>query len=172
MSLRSKAMRFAEEAHRGVTRRYTGEPYVTHPFNVAMLVSTATADEEVVAAALLHDVLEDTAVSLDEITAAFGPRVAALVVEVTDVYTAKRHPDLNRVSRKALERERLATVSNEAKTIKLADLVDNTGSIMTHDPNFGRVYLKEKELLLEALGGGDERLMSLARNLIAAYREK
>jgi len=68
-----------------------------------------------------------------------------------------------------MDRAYLATVSNKAKTIKLADLINNTESICKYDSQFAAVYMKEKSLLLDVLGGGDEGLMSKARNIVDDY---
>ena len=83
-----------------------------------------------VAAAWLHDVLEDTLVSQQELTVAFGDPVVRLVLELTDV---SRPTDGNRATRKAIDRDHLANASPDAQTIKLADLIDNAESIIEHD---------------------------------------
>lgn len=158
--------RFAEEAHRSVSqvRKYTGEAYIVHPREVAAMVAAHGADEEVVAAALLHDVVEDTPVTNGTIEARFGARVARLVAEVTDVSTAA---DGNRAARKSLDRAHLAEASADGQTIKLADLISNSRSILAHDANFARVYLREKALLLDVLTGGDRRLHEMAQKIVA-----
>ena len=80
-----------------------------------------------------------------------GSTVAGLVLELTDVYTSAAYPQLNRAARKALECERLATVSAKAKLIKRMDIADNTKTIVACDPKFAKIYLREKEALLEVL---------------------
>lgn len=160
---------FAEAAHRAVSqvRKYTGEAYIVHPREVAAMVAETGADEEVIAAALLHDVVEDTTVTNLEIETRFGERVARLVAEVTDVSIPA---DGNRASRKALDRAHLAAASAEGQTIKLADLISNSRSILTHDRNFARVYLREKALLLAVLMRGDRRLHEVARSIVDGAR--
>lgn len=157
MSIYEKAKMFAVEAHGsiGQVRKYTGEPYHVHVQAVAELVATKTNDEEILAAACLHDVLEDVAPSMSQygketILQEFGERVLNLVVELTDVYTKENHPDLNRKKRKQLEAERLAQVSEDAKLIKRADLFDNNKSIM--GTSFEKVWLQEKAVLDSVLG--------------------
>jgi len=108
-TLIERAARFAAEAHAGQRRKYTGEPYAEHPFRVAQMVAAVTADPCVVAAALLHDTVEDTPVSDSDIRRLFGDRVADLVAEVTDV---SRPEDGNRKTRKALDRDHLARAIN------------------------------------------------------------
>ncbi len=156
------AARFAAQAHGGQKRKYTGEPYVSHPEAVATIVSTVTSDPEVLAAAWLHDVVEDTPVSLAEIRALFGDRVAQMVSDLTDVSVPS---DGNRAIRKALDRDHLAQASPEAQTIKYADLIDNTRSIVARDPAFARTYLREKAALLAVMDRGDPRLREQAMRL-------
>lgn len=166
IELVERALKFATVAHRDQVRKYTGEPYITHPVAVAALVATVTDDQEVIAAALLHDTVEDTPVTLDTIEDHFGTRVANLVAWLTDVST-KHHG--NRATRKALDRAHLALAPAEAQTIKLADLIDNTGSIVEHDKAFAKVYLQEKNALIEVLHKGDRNLWLKADNgLISA----
>ena len=152
MDLYTRALRFAIRAHGDQKRKYTGDPYVTHCIAVADLVAKRTDDEEIVAAALLHDTLEDTAATYDDLKSEFGSRVASIVLELTDEYTKERYPDLNRKKRKSLEAERLGGVSDDAKLVKVCDLTDNTSSIVEHDPKFASVYLVEKAAVLRALG--------------------
>lgn len=152
-----KAKLFAIEAHTsiGQVRKFDGSPYHTHVLRVAKLVETRTQDQEVLAAACLHDVLEDVEpknpdFSRQRILQEFGQRVLDLVIELTDVYTKENHPDKNRKTRKELEAQRLSLVSEEAKLIKRADLHDNNQSIM--GTSFEKVWLQEKARLDELLG--------------------
>lgn len=167
--LPSLALGFATCAHRQQKRKYTGEPYVNHCASVARIVAEYTTDEAVIAASTLHDVIEDTEVTPAELRDVFGNRVALLVLEVTD---ASRLEDGNREVRKRIDREHLARSSPEGATIKLADLIDNTSSIVAHDKGFARSYLREKELLLEVLRHGNSDLWQRAfETLQAAQRE-
>jgi (p)ppGpp synthase/HD superfamily hydrolase len=95
----------------------------------------------------------------------FGKQVAALVADLTDV---SRFEDGNRQARKCIDREHTAKASPDAKTIKLADLIDNTRSIVAHDPDFAKVYLGEKRQLLKVLREGDPVLWKLAFDLVEA----
>jgi (p)ppGpp synthase/HD superfamily hydrolase len=158
----SRAQAFATAAHAGQLRRYTNDRYITHCIAVAALVATRPHTPEMIAAALLHDVVEDCGISIESLRAAFGNTVAALVSDLTDV---SRPEDGNRATRKALDRVHTAKASPEAKTIKLADLIDNTRSIVEHDPGFARVYLEEKLALLEVLKEGDPVLWEMAKKL-------
>ncbi len=157
-----RAIRFATEAHQRIEhrRKYSGQSYTVHLREVARIVESVTDDPEMIAAAWLHDVVEDTPATLGDVEREFGRSVRALVRELTDV----SHPgDGNRAARKRLDREHLAKASHRAQTIKVADLIDNCNDITRHDPRFGRVYLDEMAALLEVLTGADEALLRRAR---------
>lgn len=148
----AKADRFAAMAHTGQVRKYTGDPYIVHPRAVAAKVAERGGTVDMIAAALLHDVLEDTPIDYDTLKEGFGQEVAYLVWELTDEYTTEAFPQLNRAVRKAMEATRLSKVSDAAKEIKLCDLMDNTSTIVEHDPHgFAPVYLREKAALLEKM---------------------
>ena len=165
MNTVERAKVFATAAHAAVgqTRKYTGEPYVVHPIEVASLVESVGGTEAMVAAALLHDVLEDTGVTVDVLEEQFGSEVADLVLWLTDVSNPN---DGNRSTRKALDRQHSAAAPAAAQTIKVADLISNTRSIVAHDPGFAKVYLEEKRLLLEVLTRADPTLLTMAREQV------
>ncbi len=160
--LEKRALDFATKAHASIDqrRKYTGEPYIVHPIAVAELVRSVPHTPEMIAAAYLHDVVEDTPVSIDEVRREFGEEVATLVDWLTDV---SRPQDGTRRIRKELDRQHSAKAPAEAQTIKLADLIDNTLSIRDRDPHFWRVYKREKLALLEVLTRGDRHLWKKAR---------
>ncbi len=170
-NLVERAFFFAAEAHGSnrQVRKYTGEPYINHPIEVMNLVKTASHYTEVMlAAALLHDTIEDTAVTRNDVEREFGHAVADMVMELTDQCN-----EGNRADRKAAEAKRLGKISPEAQTVKLADLISNSRSIIEHDPAFAKVYLREKLLILEVMTAGDSQLharasaqLDAARNLI------
>lgn len=161
-----RAIEFATEAHGSQKRKYTGDPYIVHPIEVANILAQRGFSEDVVIAAILHDVVEDTPVTNAEIAKEFGSKVASLVAMVTDV---SRPTDGNRRARKELDRQHLAGASNEGKSIKLADLISNSKSILKHDPNFAKVYMAEKKALLGVLKGGDSQLYRQAVDIIEKY---
>jgi len=163
MDIEQLALDFATAAHTGQKRKYTGEDYIVHPMEVAEIVKTVVHTPEMIAAALLHDVVEDTDASLEDILHRFGSAVADLVRDLTDV---SQPEDGNRATRKALDRAHTAQASAAAKTIKLADLISNSRSIVEFDPKFAKVYLKEKALLLDVLTEGDEILLKKAAEFI------
>lgn len=133
----------ANKYHRGQMRKYTNEPYIVHPIGVAELTYAITegqASEDMIAAALLHDTLEDTALSQTEIKALCGYKVLEYVVGLTAV---SKSEDGNRKARKKLDREFLWKQSRAVQTIKCADIVDNNSTIEAYDPDFAKIYKAE-----------------------------
>jgi (p)ppGpp synthase/HD superfamily hydrolase len=163
----SMAIAFGATAHAGQIRKYTGEPYILHPIEVMGIVRNQSVGwtEDMLIAAVLHDVVEDTPIALTTIERRFGADVAMLVDDLTDKFMD--HALGNRKYRKGMERERLGMISDPAKTIKLADLISNTKSIVAHDPNFATIYLAEKEAVLPLLKGGDDHLWQIAQVQLA-----
>lgn len=160
-----RARMFATAAHAAVgqLRKYTFEPYIVHPAEVAEIVASVGGSDAQIAAAWLHDTVEDTGVTSELIRKEFGDEVATLVGWLTDV---SRPDHGNRAARKAVDRAHTASAPAEAQTIKLADLICNTKSIVAHDPEFARVYLAEKRALLEVMTKGDARLRERAMQQI------
>jgi (p)ppGpp synthase/HD superfamily hydrolase len=152
----------AADAHKDQKRKYDGQPYIVHPRRVASRVAKHGGTAAMVAAALLHDTIEDTWVTYEYLLEEFGPEVADLVQELSDRYTHEDFPDSNRASRKALEAMRLSQISNAAQTVKYCDLIDNTWDITMQDPGFAKKYLAEKEVILNGMDAGDEELYKLA----------
>ena len=157
----TRARVFATAAHAAVgqLRKYTFEPYIVHPEEVAGLVEEYGGTAAMIAAAWLHDTVEDTGVTSELIRKEFGDEVADLVGWLTDV---SRPDHGNRAQRKAVDRAHTAAAPAEAQTIKLCDLICNTRSIAEHDAKFAVTYLAEKRLLLEVLVKGDSRLRERA----------
>jgi (p)ppGpp synthase/HD superfamily hydrolase len=165
MEIVEKARVFATAAHAAAAqlRKYTNEPYIVHPRDVARIVGTVPHSYEMLAAAWLHDVVEDTGVTIEIIRAEFGDDVATLVGWLTDV---SRPEQGNRSTRKAIDRAHTAMAPAEAQTIKLADLISNCTSIKEHDADFAKVYFEEKRLLLEVLTKGDRELLDKAKAIV------
>ena len=160
----NKARTFAAMAHAGVVRKWTGEPYVEHCGRVAGRIAALGLPAEVVAAAWLHDVVEDTPISVARLNAEFGPVVASLVEQVTNPKIVKT-PD-NRALRKAAVIVHLAAASYHGACIKLADMADNSANVAENDPVFAKGYLAEMAKKLAVLGHGHPELVAeLKRNL-------
>jgi hypothetical protein len=166
-----RARTYATEAHLRINhrRKYNNEPYHVHLSAVARLVASVTDDEEVIAAAWLHDTVEDTQATLEDIESIFGLSVAELVEELTDI---SKPGDGNRATRKRIDRLHLAQASRRAKTVKLADLIDNCKDITRHDPRFAQVYLEEMNELLDVLADGDPTLFKRAERIHAKSVER
>jgi len=165
-SLEEQARRYATEAHAasGQRRKYTDEPYIVHPAAVVELVRSVTDDDAMLAAAWLHDTVEDTSNTLQDIERHFGARVAQLVAMLTD---NAQPAAKNRVARKLAHFQHTADASPDAQTIKLADIIDNTRAIVQYDPDFARIYLVEKKIQIQLLKQGNPALWQLASQNIA-----
>lgn len=155
------AMIFARAAHAGQKRKYTGIPYVTHLAEVAGIVATCDGCKDYwIATAWLHDCIEDCGVKHEDLANKFGLTTADGVLLLSDLEAG------NRAERKAASRARLAKAPGWIQTIKCADLISNTCSIVGLDPDFAEVYLEEKKLLLDVLEDADEQLRELAYSYI------
>jgi (p)ppGpp synthase/HD superfamily hydrolase len=164
MTLVEKAEKIAREAHAKQKRKYTGEPYIVHLDQVVAILKTAKiTNEHMLAAAWVHDTVEDCGLTYDFIERELGPQVRELVYWLTDVSTRR---DGNRATRKAIDRAHLSIAPPEAKTIKLADVICNIETIVKYDPDFSLIYLPEKKLLLRVLTEGDVGLWRLASGML------
>ena len=93
MELVSEAIAFAVKAHDGMRRKKSEAPYILHPMEAAVIVGTMTDDQNLIAAAALHDVVEDAGITIDEIEAKFGRRVRELVQSETEDKRADLPPE-------------------------------------------------------------------------------
>ena len=158
-----RAMTFARHVHAEQKRKYTGNPYTDHLAEVcgiAMAAGWHIAEihpDKLMATCWLHDSIEDQGVNPEEIRRQFGDDVALGVLALSDLEEG------NRAERKAASRARLAKAPSWVQTIKVADLISNTSSIVQHDPKFAVTYLEEKRLLLDVLTKADPRLVAIAR---------
>lgn len=157
-----EAMIFARRMHADQVRRYTGNPYTDHLAEVAGIVATVLPVPEVIAIAWLHDCMEDQHVNHFELNQRFGLTVADGVAFLSDMEEG------NRAERKAASRARLAMAPPWVQTVKVADLISNTSSIVMHDPQFAVTYLEEKRLLLDVLKQANPKLLRIAREQAAA----
>ena len=124
-SILDKAIVFAVKAHAGTERRGKGFPYIVHPLEAVEIVATMTTDQELLAAAALHDTVEDTAVTLDDIRREFGDRVAKLVEEESDVFMEGVSEADSWHERKQAAIDRLSRASRDAKMVALGDKLSN-----------------------------------------------
>lgn len=161
-TLALEAMTFARRVHAHHLRKYTENPYVDHLAEVAgiaMSVGWHNAQihpDKLMAVCWLHDCVEDQGVNPAELQELFGPEVMAGVLMLSDLEEG------NRAERKAASRRRLHASPGWVQTIKVADLMSNTSSIVKHDPKFAVTYLEEKRLMLAALDKADPNLREMA----------
>lgn len=127
--LLDRAIIFAVKAHAGTERRGKGFPYIVHPMEAVEIVATITPDQELLAAAALHDVVEDTDISADEIRAEFGERIANLVVAESDVMVEGVSEEESWHSRKQAAIDRLAAAPHDAKIVAMGDKLSNMRAI-------------------------------------------
>jgi len=127
--LLDRAIIFAVKAHAGTERRGKGFPYIVHPMEAVEIVATITADQELLAAAALHDTVEDTAVTVQQIRDEFGDRIAALVAAESDTFEAGVSEEDSWHSRKQAAIDRLAAASHDAKIVALGDKLSNMRAI-------------------------------------------
>lgn len=164
-----RALVIAAAAHEGQVRKYTNEAYITHPMAVAeMLLEYGIEDPEMHAAALLHDVVEDTEMTLEDVKAKFGGMVSILVRGLTKLEL----PGVPRAKRKEIEALRLAKAGAAVQTIKYADLLHNMKSIVVHDPKFARVFLREARVLHDVMEDGDPDLRAALNDSLEFYEDQ
>lgn len=161
-----RLLEFVKEQHGSQRRKYTGDPYWTHVYSVAERVSELVP--EGIEIALGHDLLEDTSCTYEQLRSFLlgngytGPeadRIADGVVELTDVFVVENYPEWNRRIRKKKEAERLSQISPLAQSVKYADLIDNSLSIVEHSTSFASTYLLEKVEILDGMRQGNIHLL-------------
>ena len=127
--LLDRAILFAVKAHAGTERRGKGFPYIVHPLEAVEIVATITPDQELLAAAALHDVVEDTDISADDLRAEFGNRIADLVVAESDVFVEGVSEEDSWHARKQAAIDRLAAAPYDAKIVAMGDKLSNMRAI-------------------------------------------
>lgn len=170
--LLDRAIAFATDVHAAVDhrRKYTNEPYITHPLAVAEIVRRRPHTVAMLVAAVLHDTVEDTFATITDIAYLFGIEVALLVAGLTDVGFAWLG---NRSERKAMDRAHTAAAVPGAKTVKCADCLHNGQDILANDPHFAVGYFREIKLLSDdALEGADPVLLAEVRAMVATHLER
>lgn len=163
---------FALAAHAGQKRKYTGIDYYNHPKAVSeILYEHGVRDIEMILAALLHDTVEDTHITIQQIYDYFGGDVAMMVEWLTK--TEWPDPQPNRTQKKLFEAGRLKMAPANVKTIKLADRLHNTPDIIANEPSFAPVFVAETRHLLDtALVGGDPVLWAKVDAIVRDYQKQ
>ncbi len=160
-------------------RKYTGQPYWHHLEEVAKLIQDYTPqpdDRPTIEIAFCHDLLEDVEGMIWQVLREFllnfkytkwnVDRIVEGVIDLTDVYTPIKYPEFNRTQRKEREAIKLQYIPTYVKSVKYADLISNTSSIVKYDPGFARVYLSEKRHLLSLMKNGNFTLYAKAIQLL------
>jgi len=163
LTLIFKAIHFAADKHRGQSRKdENNTPYINHPIALANLLTNQAgiSDVNVIAAAILHDTVEDTDATVDDIEDLFGRTVRDIVIEVTD------DKSLPSPERKRLQIEHAGKLSHEAKLVKLADKISNLQDIITSPPvrwslERKREYFDWAKAVINQLRGTNEKLEAL-----------
>jgi len=128
-TLLDRAIVFAVRAHAGTERRGKGFPYIVHPMEAVEIVSTMTKDQELLAAAVLHDTVEDTDTTVEQIRTEFGDRIASLVASESDIVVDGVNEEDSWHARKQAAIDRLALASHDAKMVALGDKLSNMRAI-------------------------------------------
>ena len=165
---------FADKAHGNQMRKYTPDRYIVHPVRVMEICKAYTDDLAMLAAAILHDVLEDTPVTKEQLKKFLltlmseeqATQTVQLVEELTDVYVKENYPKWNRKKRKNKEAERLEKTSAAVQTIKYADMIDNAPEIAEKDPDFAKRFIPEYKALLKKINKGNPDLYKKATETI------
>lgn len=123
------AIIFAVQAHHNTERRGKGFPYIVHPMEAVEIVATITPDQELLAAAALHDTIEDTDVTVEQLREAFGERVAELVYAESDQFAEGISEEESWHERKQAAINRLAAASHDAKIVAMGDKLSNMRAI-------------------------------------------
>jgi (p)ppGpp synthase/HD superfamily hydrolase len=162
-----KAAAFAARAHQGQFRKDGITPYFYHCAIVANIVERYCFHKDpsvkdcMVAAAYLHDTVEDCDISLQEIQNEFGVVISGFVDGLTNVYTKKAYPEFNRAERKRCEANRLSNLIVEVKQIKLADRLANVMDLDSLDGGFKHKFVDETRGILHAIGNAHPHLNNL-----------
>lgn len=151
-----RAIRYATMAHANQVRKYSGIPYITHPISVATILQDHfIKDKETLIGAILHDTIEDTYVTYEDILWHFGRGVA----EIVKYCTHEDNPNMNRYDRKQASLKIYVQGCKKSQNIKMADMIHNCTSIIKEDPKFANVYMREKFRLAKALTKADDNLV-------------
>ena len=164
---------FAAAAHADQRRKYKEELYINHPVRVSEHCQKHTNSLPIAAAALLHDVLEDTDIKEEQmhdflmrIMPAHAGHTLRLVKDLTDVYTHASYPLMNRRRRKEKEADRLAGIHADAQTIKYADIIDNSHDIVVSGDDFAPTFLRECKAILKKIPKGNQILYKEAMEAV------
>jgi (p)ppGpp synthase/HD superfamily hydrolase len=165
------AKQFATKCHKGQLRKFTKEPYIQHPQSVSELVEKFGGSTEMIAAAWLHDVVEDCGIKIKEIKNRFGDQVSKLVDELT----LPKEVDISGMKSEYIAKK-METMSTEGLTIKLCDRLNNVSDFENANPKFVSKYAPKTKFIIDSLEesgrpftSNQKKLINLIRNLIEPY---
>lgn len=162
----SNAALFAAIAHGDQTRKFTFEPYVSHPIAVAeILYKAGVTDIAMLQAALLHDVIEDTDATYTMVHNTFGYQVVTMVLGLTKASIIDEYEG-NRKARHEYDVDRIEMQDYRVHTIKCADIIHNAPSMIEYGKDFAKVWLQEKKDYLEVMTKGDNDLWVRASEIV------
>lgn len=166
------AANFAAERHRYQRRKdVDATPYINHPLALAQVLAVEAGidDPDVLCAALLHDTIEDTETTREDLEAAFGPRITAIVLEVTD------DKSLPAAARKQAQIDHAPHISRKAKLVKLADKISNLRDLLASPPDWPterkRAYFDWAAAVIAGLRGTNAKLEAIADGVLARIGE-
>lgn len=140
------ALLFATEKHKNQVRKFNGEPYVTHPIRVANTVKEFTSDERIIVTALLHDTIEDTDATREEIETNFGVEVANMVCALSNDKV-----ELKRLGKTAYLTEKMNSLSDSELLVKLADRLDNIRDLSHDNETWSMQYMLQTDAIITCL---------------------
>ena len=164
-----KAKTLSEKAHENQKRKFDGSPYSVHPDSVAKIVlenKNSKHINELISSAYLHDVIEDTGVTFEQLLAEFGYMVASIVLEVTNEFTL-----IKKYGKKYYMSNKVLTLTNYGLVVKLADRLDNVSDLYLADINFRKKYVDETKYIIQVLGDFRD-LTGTQIKLVKQIREK
>lgn len=155
---------FIKNKHAGKMRKFSKEPYSVHPIRVAETLKQMNENNNLIKAAYLHDTIEDTNTTFEEISEKFGLKVANLVKELTSDQSA-----IKEMGKAQYLTKKMNSMSMEALTLKLADRLDNVSDLNASDLEFTRKYLKETQFILDHL---KRKLNKNQQHLVVLIKER
>lgn len=163
----AKGLAFRSHGEIDHFRKFTDEPYVVHPAAVALRVQEDGGSLEAIAAAWLHDVVEDTNTTIEEIEMICGSRVAEMVWFLTDHALPSAG---NRLERQKINNSHLLKGCREVHLVKRADILDNLKSLVVHDPDFAKIWIEEKLTQSNVLLNLDPKEAGVLIGLLSYHR--
>ncbi len=162
---------FMKNKHAGQIRKLSKDPYIVHPIKVAGILKAMHEQDDIIKAAFLHDTIEDTNTTFEELSEKFGLKVATLVKELTSDRSA-----IKELGKAQYLTNKMNDMSMEALTIKLADRLDNISDLNASDLEFARKYLRETQFILEnvkrKLNKNQQRIYTLIKDRVEITRKK